>query len=198
MSERRLISMASQSDRQYDCRTMMAQLPELLPDLVLDPAAVPFAATRHLEDCSGCRAAVDRELGAHVETMQLLDQWKAPEVSPYFHSRMTALLREEQARPRTGWASWRERAQSWFLLSNLHVKPAAGVAALGLLLAIGGGAYLDLNQNQMGQNQMGQVAPAPQASATVRDLQSLDENAQVFQQMNSLDAGDDGAPGGNL
>jgi hypothetical protein len=68
------------------------------------------------------------------------------------------------------------------------MKPMAGAAALGLLLAIGGGAYVDLIQNQP-------VPAVPQASATVRDLQSLDDNAQVFQQMNSLDAGDN--DGGN-
>jgi hypothetical protein len=169
----------------------MAKLPELLPDLLLDPAAVPLAARQHVEACTECRAAVDRELGAHGETMQLLDTWEAPEVSPYFHSRMTALLREEQAKPRTGFAGLKERMHSWLLLSNFSMKPMAGAAALGLLLALGGGAYLDLNQSH--------VAPVPQASATIRDLQSLDENAQVFQQMSSLDAGDnDAGPGGNL
>jgi hypothetical protein len=111
--------------------------------------------------------------------MRLLEDWSAPEVTPYFESRMAALLREEQQRPRAGVI---ERVRSWMLLTNLHMKPMAGVAALGLLLAIGGGAYVDLTQSQ--------PAPVPQASATVRDLQSLDDNAQIFQQMNSLDAGD--------
>jgi hypothetical protein len=43
-----------------------------------------------------------------------------------------------------------------------------------------------------------QAGPTPQvqASATVRDLQSLDGNEQVFQQLNALDA-DDADTGGN-
>jgi hypothetical protein len=138
-----------------------------------------------MESCPSCRAVVDRELASHRATMALLEHWDAPEVSPYFASRMTALLREEQQRPRAGLV---ERMRSWLLLTNLHMKPMAGAAALGLLLAIGGGAYIDLTQNQ----------PAPQASATVRDLQSLDDNAQVFQQMNSLDAGDSDSGGNSL
>ncbi len=170
--------------RMKTCRTIEANLPALLPDLLLDPASVAGSTQQHLQACAGCRAVVDRELRAHRSTIELLGDWAAPEVSPYFHSRMTALLREEQARPR---ASLLERMRSWLLLTNLHMKPVAGVAALGVLLAIGGGAYLDLSQNQ--------PAPAPQASAIVRDLQSLDENAQVFQQMSTLDAGDDAGSG---
>jgi len=171
--------------RTNTCRSIEAKLPALLPDLLLDPAAVPAPARQHLDTCPACRTLVERELAPHRSTLQLLDSWDAPEVSPYFHSRMSALLREEQQRPR---ASLVERMRSWLLLTNLHMKPMAGAAALGLLLAIGGGAYIDLTQ---------QPAPAPQASATVRDLQSLDENAQVFQQMTSLDAGDNDS-GNNL
>ena len=161
------------------CKEVAAKLPSLLPNLLLDPAAVPDAARLHMGACPTCRAMVDRELEGHRATMQLLEHWDAPEVSPYFSSRMTALLREEQQRPPAGVL---ERLRCWLLVSNLNVKPMAGAAALGVLLAIGGGAYLDLTQNQ--------PAPVPQASATVRDLQSLDDNAQIFQQMSSLDAGD--------
>ena len=162
-----------------DCRAIETNLSTLLPDLLLDPAAVPASARQHVEQCAECRATVDRALASHQSTLRLLDHWQAPEVSPYFHSRMAALLREEQQRPRAGVV---ERLRSWFVLTNLQLKPLTGAAALGVLLAIGGGAYLDLTQNQ--------PAPVPQASAIVRDLQSLDENAQVFQQMSSLDAGD--------
>ncbi len=172
--------MANPMDTQTNtCRSIEAKLPALLPDLLLDPAAVPAPARQHLDTCPACRTLVDRELAAHQSTFQLLDSWDAPELTPYFHSRMSALLREEQQRSRPNLV---ERMRSWFLLTNLNMKPMAGAAALGLLLAIGGGAYLDLTQNQ--------PAPLPQASATIRDLQSLDENAQVFQQMNQLDAGD--------
>ncbi len=175
-------------NKAMDCRTLEAKLPTLLPDMLLDPEAVPRAEQQHVADCAACQQVVARELDGHQATLSLLDTWEAPEVSPYFAARMGALLREEQQRPRTGWL---DRARSWLLLTNLQMKPVAGAAALGLLLAIGGGTWLDLSQRA--------VAPAPQASATVRDLQSLDENAQVFQQMNSLDAADgDGGSGNSL
>jgi len=176
-----MTNITNQTNTMNDCKTTRAKLPELLPDLLLDPKAVPAATVMHIEACPACRAEVDRELAAHTRTMALLDSWEVPEVSPYFGSRMTALLREEQRNPRV---SLIERARNWLLLTNLHIKPMASAAALGLLLAIGGGAYLDLSQSHPAQ--------APQASATVRDLQSLDDNSQVFQQMSSLDAGDDG------
>jgi predicted anti-sigma-YlaC factor YlaD len=168
------------------CKAIEAKLPTLLPDLLLDPAAVPASVQQHMASCKECRTVVDQELAAHRATFELLESWAAPEVSPYFGSRMSALLREAQQSPRT---SLVERLRSWMLLSNLHIKPMAGAAALGLLLAIGGGAYVDLTQNQP------TPAPVPQASATVRDLQSLNDNAQVFQQMSSLDSGDN--DGGN-
>jgi hypothetical protein len=57
---------------------------------------------------------------------------------------------------------------------------------LAAVMAIGGGSALYISQ-------MGSPQPQVQASATVRDLQSLDENAQVFQQLNAVDADDAGA-----
>ena len=177
-----------------DCRTMKTNLPTLLPDLLLDPAAVPAAARQHIDTCAECRQTIDRELGGHTATLHLLDHWQAPPVSPYFHSRMGALLREEQARPPAGIFA---RMRSWLLLTDLHMKPVAGAAALGVLLAVGGGAYLDLSHSINQQGQQAYVTPAPQASATVRDLQSLDENAQVFQEMSSLDSNDDDSSNGS-
>jgi hypothetical protein len=37
-----------------------------------------------------------------------------------------------------------------------------------------------------------------QASPVIKDLQSLDENAQVFQQLNSMDQQDAGDNGGGI
>jgi hypothetical protein len=57
------------------------------------------------------------------------------------------------------------------------------VAALGLLLAVCGATWVNL--------EMQQPASSPiQASNTVRDLQSLNQNAQVFQELSSLDGPD--------
>ncbi len=165
-----------------DCRRTR----EALPELLFDQASVPATVQAHVGSCADCQ----KELQALKGTVTLLDDWHAPEPSVYFNARMTAKLREEQQRgPQTLLA----RVQSWFVLTNLPMKPIAG-GALALVLAIGGGTYLETAYNS---------SPAPQGSAAVRDLQSLDENAQVFQQMNSLDQldqqdNDDGGAGSNL
>ncbi|WP_124847404.1 hypothetical protein [Acidipila sp. EB88] len=160
-----------------DCPSVVAAM----PDLLFDPAAVPAPVRAHLDTCVSCSA----ELGSLQQTMQLLDTWEAPEPSPYWNARMGALLREEQARPARGWAGFRERFVTRLLLSNRALRPAAGVAALGLVLAVGGGTWLDLASQTSNR-----PAQGVQASNTVRDLQSLNENAQVFQQLSALDEPD--------
>ena len=153
-----------------------------MPDFLFDPGAVPAAAQAHVASCRDCRA----ELQTLQGTMQMLNGWQAPEPSPYWEARMGARLREEQAQPVRGWAGWTDRLRTRLWLSNRTLKPAAGIAMLGLVLAAGGGTWLELAQ------------PAPaavpaQASNTVRDLQSLNENAEVFQQISTLDAPDNGS-----
>ncbi len=53
--------------------------------------------------------------------------------------------------------------------------------ALALVILVGGGTYADLTW----------IAPAPQESATLHDLQSLDSNSEVFQQLDSVDQATD-------
>ena len=66
---------------------------------------------------------------------------------------------------------------------------------MALIVAVGGGTYAGFG---------GFSKPAPvqtTASPVIKDLQSLDENAQVFQQLNSMDqqdAGDNGGTGSSL
>lgn len=120
--------------------------------------------------------------------MAALDPWEAPELSPYFDGRMAAMLREEeQAAP----AGWFERARARFLFGNkIPLRPLAA-ATLALMIAVGGGMYGVFTDHG---------APAPQqaASPVIRDLQSLDENAVVFQQLNAMDQQQDaGDNGGN-
>ncbi len=163
------------TSRQADCRETLAALPEVL----FEPATVSAPVQAHLEACADCR----EELHSMQQTMAALEDWKAPEPSPYFNARMAAKLREEQA---SGRQSWLERVRTWMLLTNLHMKPLAG-GALALALIVGGGTYFETAHT---------AAPATQASATVRDLQSLDENAQVFQQLSNLDQPDTEDTGG--
>ena len=150
-----------------------------LEDLLLDPEKVPVEVRKHVKDCPEC----SQELGALESTMLALDAWEAPDPSPFFEARMAARLRSERDAPPAGFL---ERLRARLLYSsNLHLRPVAA-GALGLLLLIGGGTYFGVvNLNQ----------PA-NPSAAVRDLQSLDENSQVFQQLNTLDQQDDDSDAG--
>ena len=41
--------------------------------------------------------------------MSLLDEWQAPEPSPYFSARLRARLRDERAHQSLGWLAWMRR-----------------------------------------------------------------------------------------
>jgi hypothetical protein len=123
-------------------------------------------------------------LASLESTWKLLDQWQAPEPSAFFDAKLYARLRVEQT---TTPASFFERAKAWLLYSsNLHLRPLAA-GALATVLVVGGGTFALLDYEQ--------VAPVAQTSATVRDLQSYDGNAQMFQQLNALDGDEDSASG---
>ncbi|MBV8674288.1 MAG: hypothetical protein JOZ33_12705 [Acidobacteriaceae bacterium] len=156
-----------------------------LENLLIDPEKVPVDVRKHVEDCQEC----SQELAALEATMLALDAWEAPEPSPFFEARMAARLRSERDAPPAGFF---ERLRARVLYgSNLHLRPVAA-GALALLLLIGGGTWVGVMNNNQPAN----------PSAMVRDLQSLDENSQVFQQLNTLDQQDDdsdnGQSGSNL
>jgi anti-sigma factor RsiW len=163
-----------------DCRSH-------LPDLLLDDA---FTSTHpeykeHLSACAACRT----ELAELRSTFALLDEWKAPELSPYFDSRLQARLREAAAAPPEGF--W-ERTRSFFLFSTgRQLRPAlAGALAFAMIIG-GGGAFVGLRGVNPGIQR-------PQTSATVNDLKILDNNVQAEQQLNQLlddstPSADDGA-----
>lgn len=159
------------------CQTTKANL----TDLLLDPESASAEARAHVESCPECK----QELAALQATMFALDSWDAPEPSPYFDSRMAAMMRSERQAPPAGFFE-RMRARLLFG-TNMSLRPVAA-GALALLLILGGGTYAGfMNQSQ---NQ-----PA-RPSAMLQDLQSLDENSQVFQQLNTLDQQDDDSDSG--
>jgi anti-sigma factor RsiW len=167
------------------CRKLETELKKMLPDLLLDPERVPAEVRAHVEQCADCR----RELAALEATMTVLDGWEGVEPSPFFDARMAARMREERSAPPAGWlARMRARLE---MGSNRHLRPLV-VGALALALMIGGGTYAGLE----GFNSTAKITPAA-ASAMVRDLQSLDENSQLFQQMDMLDQPDNGASAGS-
>jgi hypothetical protein len=74
--------------------------------------------------------------------------------------------------------------------NHMHMRPLAA-AALALIVAVGGGTYAGFGGFSP------KPAPVQTASPVIKDLQSLDENAQVFQQLNSMDQQETGDNGGN-
>lgn len=153
-----------------------------LPDLLLDPSSkVAEAAQVHLANCTTC----------HEEMLQLqsavaaLDEFHAPEPSPWFDGRLMARLREEQAAVPE---SFFERLRSRLLFSTGRQLRPALAGALALALAVSGGAALTLSHV---------LHPHTiEASAAVQDLQIIDRNDQAFQTMDQLlqdDSTDDGA-----
>ncbi len=161
-----------------------------LPDLLLDGERVPVEVRAHVADCAEC----GRELRELESTMALMDTWAAPEISPYFDGKMAVRLREEkEAAP----AGWLERMRARLLFgSSMSMRPLAA-AALALMVAVGGGMYAGF----AGFGHAAQPTPVQAASPVIQDLQSLDENQQVFQQLSSMEqdtSDNSGAPGGNL
>jgi hypothetical protein len=162
---------SEQGSTTMDCKGIRTEL----ADLLLDSAAASPAAREHITACAEC----NKELEALKATMHAMNDWEAPEPSPYFDTRLAAMLREEKAKPP---ASLWERMRARLVYgSNIHFRPIAA-AALAVLLTIGGGTAVLLQHGQR---------PVPQESATVHDLQLLDGNAQVYQQLNALDADND-------
>jgi anti-sigma factor RsiW len=157
-----------------------------LPDLALDDAPVASEVEAHLRECAKCSETLE---GLRA-TMNLLDEWKAPEPSAFWDVRMQARLREEQQRVVTrGWLEWFRR-------------PALSVAAaLCLVVGIGlyqAGRFMVASEEQLPSNSWMQPIPAPTGTA-VADLEYLDQHRDMLQNFDALDilAGDDDADSSN-
>ncbi|MFZ0745383.1 MAG: anti-sigma factor [Terracidiphilus sp.] len=147
-----------------------------LADMLLTPDSAPAKVTAHVAECDSCRA----ELEKLQATMNLLDTWSVPEPSPYFMTRLGARLDEERAAPP---ASWLARLRARFAYGpQMHIRPLAAMA-LTVVLLLGGGAYLDISN-------WDQPPAAPTQAAIVHDLQTLDNNAQLLDQLEALSNND--------
>jgi anti-sigma factor RsiW len=155
-----------------------AEMESKLADMLFDPEAAPAKVQSHVANCERCQA----ELAELRTTMSLLDAWKAPEPNPYFFTQLNAKIREEREALPSGWFA-RLRA-SFAYGPRAHVRPLAAVALTTVLL-VGGGAYLGVtNWNRPPQ-------PTAQA-AVVHNLQTLDNNAQLLDQLESISSNDNG------
>ena len=147
-----------------------------LADLLLDPDAVPAKVRAHVDECDNCRG----ELAELRATMALLDTWKGPEPSPYFLTRLDARMREEREAAPAGWpATWIARLHARLDYGPaMHVRPLAAMA-LTVVLLLGGGTYLGISD-------WNQPPAPPNQAAVVHDLQTMDNNAQLLDQLEDL------------
>jgi hypothetical protein len=145
---------------------------ELLPDVALGITPAPPEVEVHLAECRDCADA----LQALRSTMNLLDEWTAPEPSAFWDVRMQARLREEQQKATSsGWLQWFRR-------------PALSVAAACCLVA-GIGLYQVGRFLHAGDNppEMTMSLPHAPTGTAVSDLQYLDKNSDLLQNFDALD-----------
>jgi hypothetical protein len=155
------------------CDALKTQLPDLLLDSSFASSDAGANAQAHLAECPGCAA----ELQSLRATMELMGLWQAPEPSPYFDTRMHVRMREELAAPPAG--LWQRFTMHISSLAAHSMKPlVAGVMTLAIV--VGGATYAGVSFFE-------QPHPSAQESATLRDLQSLDRNAQTIDDLNTLD-----------
>jgi anti-sigma factor RsiW len=131
----------------------------------------------HLAGCTACES----EYKSLLSTMNVLDEWIAPEPSPYFDVRLRARLREVKEQEQHGRAaSWLEKLG----IRQLSWKPVAATA-FALIMAVGGGLYVAGPNGRISGN------ATVQAACPVVDLQALDKNQQVLNELQDLESSDD-------
>jgi len=142
-----------------NCKDVRENLIELLAET--SPTAghrADPAVTEHVRQCAACA----NELDSMRKTMALLDEWKAPEPSAYFLTRLGAHVREEQAKApsRSGVFSWMRR-------------PAMALS-LATVLVAGGLVYVGIKRPRI------DVGGPPAVGTAVADMESLDKNHDVL------------------
>ncbi len=148
------------------------EIREMMPDLASGLTGVTPEIGEHLAGCGACKGKMEEVR----QTMALLDEWRAPEPSPYFDVRLQARLREEMAKPQGGWLAWFRRP---VLAAALTVLMAIGV---GLFFSKSGGIY------KSGDDEVAVVdSQATEPGTAVSDLQSLEKNHDLYSDFDLLD-----------
>jgi len=142
------------------------EIRELLPDLAAGLVFAEPEVNNHLRSCSDCAGT----LAEFQKTMALLDEWVAPEPSPYFDTRLHARLREEAAKQPSSWLA--------------RVRRPALAMSLAAIVAVGA-TVLRLEQKKI-NNRPGPIAVVEPGTA-VGDLQALDQNHDVYSDSDLLD-----------
>jgi len=150
------------------------QIRELLPDLAagMDASTPEPEVEKHIGSCADCATHL-RDL---QKTMALLDEWQAPEPSLYFDTRLQARLREEMARPATGWLNWLRRPV-W----------AMSLAALIFAGALFVGSKSYISQTEAIATKPPSLGLPVQPGTAVGDLQALERNDELYADFDVLD-----------
>ena len=158
-----------------------------LAALLLDPEDASAEVRAHVEECESCA----KELNELKATMALLDTWESPEPSPFFMTRLEARMKQEREAAPAGWLKRQLAAMRAGFADGprLQVRPLAAMA-LTVLLLLGGGAYLDLTN-------WDQVAAPSKQTAVVHDLQTMENNAQLLDQLEALSSATNPPDDGN-
>jgi hypothetical protein len=141
------------------------EIRERMPDVA---AGFSEATTEEKGHLAGCTECAEQFKGLR-DTMSLLDEWQAPEPSPYFDVRLQARLREEMARPQAGWLHWFRRPVM--------------AAALTVIMGVGIGLFLTHDNGRPGPPAL----PAAEVGSAVGDLQTLDKNHDMYADFELLD-----------
>jgi anti-sigma factor RsiW len=142
---------------------------EMMPDMALGLAEACAEAGEHIRNCGACA----EKMQDLRKTMALLDEWQAPEVSPFFDTRLEARVREEkaQATAARGFMAWIS-------------KPV--LAAVATLLLVAGTFWWrgGLQEQRVVQStNYSQVQPG----TAVGDLQALEKNDDLLSGFDVLD-----------
>lgn len=147
------------------------EIRELLPDVAAGMASETSEVQAHVVACDGCAAKLD----GLRQTMALLDEWKIPEPSPFFDTRLNARLREEMPRPASVW-SWIRKPALAFSFAALIVVGT---------LTIGNRSYFSQLESINTQPPVPAVPADP--GTAVGDLQALEKNQNLYADFDVLD-----------
>jgi len=149
------------------------EMREMMPDLAAGLVEATPSMHEHLAACGACAGKLEE----FRQTMALLDEWQAPEPSPYFDIRLQARLREEMAKPQAGWLAWLRRP---VLAAALTVLMVVGV---GLFMHEGRGGY-GPHEDVIADNDMSWQA---EPGTAVSDLSALEKNHDLYSDFDLLD-----------
>jgi hypothetical protein len=136
---------------------------------------LPAETAAHVQTCAGCAAA----WAEHQKLMTLLDEWKAPEASPFFDTRLMARVREakdaEAQRPAV--LAWLQRP-----LFGMPMWRPVAASTLAIAMAVGIGVM----RNDDGSKTMAEK-PVLIKGTAVSDLQTLDKHEAEISNLDLLD-----------